>query len=233
MVKYISQKLRAVAFYVDKIACAIYTEPSDKLLTPKEKAHRDWLADRGDRVLRLDYPLNTESVVFDVGGYEGQWASDIFAMHQCVVHVFEPVSKFGDRIIWRFKKNEKIVFHSLALGGEDKDSKININENASSVYGSNGDIELIKVRKLSTMLDSLNLTRIDLLKINIEGLEYDLLDNILNEGLVEKIDNILVQFHDFVPDAEERMTRIQERLSLTHVPAYQYPYIWESWTIKK
>ena len=37
-----------------------------------------WLADNGDKTYRLDYNLNENSVVFDLGGYEGQWASDIF-----------------------------------------------------------------------------------------------------------------------------------------------------------
>ena len=31
--------------------------------------------------LRLDYNLNENSVVFDLGGYEVQWASDIFSKY--------------------------------------------------------------------------------------------------------------------------------------------------------
>lgn len=33
---------------------------------------RKWHADNGDSKLRLEYPLDSESTVFDLGGDEGQ-----------------------------------------------------------------------------------------------------------------------------------------------------------------
>ena len=39
---------------------------------------RPWVAAKGDQSLRLDYDLGRDSVVFDLGGYEGNWANDIF-----------------------------------------------------------------------------------------------------------------------------------------------------------
>ena len=32
-----------------------------------------WFADDGDNTLRLNYPLDENSVVFDVGAYKGAW----------------------------------------------------------------------------------------------------------------------------------------------------------------
>jgi hypothetical protein len=46
---------------------------------------------------------------------------------------------------------------------------------------------------------------------------------------VRQIENIQVQFHDFVPDAEGRMQRIQEKLAQTHELTYQYLFVWENW----
>lgn len=48
--------------------------------TPDEARARPWFRDQGDSTLRLDYDLNADSLVVDVGGYLGQWSSDIFAM---------------------------------------------------------------------------------------------------------------------------------------------------------
>ena len=45
---------------------------------PGEDRTAGWVRDRGDQTLRLDYDLAAASIVFDLGGYEGQWASDIF-----------------------------------------------------------------------------------------------------------------------------------------------------------
>ena len=37
-----------------------------------------WFSDKGDETLRLDYPkLNEESIVFDLGGFKGDFAQAI------------------------------------------------------------------------------------------------------------------------------------------------------------
>ena len=72
-------------------------------------------------------------------------------------------------------------------------------------------------------------TSIDLMKINIEGAEYDLLEHLIENKFVENIKDIQVQFHDFVPNAEARMKNIQAGLSKTHYLTYQYPFVWENW----
>ena len=45
-----------------------------------------WFDIKGDKTLRLQYPLNEESIVFDLGGYHGQWASDIFNKYMCNIN---------------------------------------------------------------------------------------------------------------------------------------------------
>jgi hypothetical protein len=60
-----------------------------------------------------------------------------------------------------------------------------------------------------------------------------LLEFIIENNLVDKIENIQVQFHDFVGNAEARMKNIQEKLSLTHTITYQYKFVWENWKLKR
>src|SRR5689334_20464611 len=68
-----------------------------RITTPTPEL-REWRRIDGDHTLRLDYDLGPESTVLDVGGYEGQFASDIVAMYGCRVEVFEPVPAFAQRI---------------------------------------------------------------------------------------------------------------------------------------
>ena len=70
---------------------------------------------------------------------------------------------------------------------------------------------------------------VDLMKINIEGGEYDGLDKLVGTGLIKGIKSIQVQFHDFVPDAEKRVKDIHDKLQVTHIPTYQYEFVWENW----
>ena len=74
-----------------------------------------------------------------------------------------------------------------------------------------------------------NIKHIGLMKINIEGAEYDLLVHLIETSYIGRINNIQIQFHDFVKDAEKRMIEIEEKLAKTHKLTYQYPFVWENW----
>src|SRR5574341_892386 len=138
---------------------------------PEERRVLKWLAVHGDKTLRLDYDLDETSVVFDVGGYEGQWASDIVAKYACAVWVFEPVSEFADAITRRFQKNARVRVFGHGLAGRTQNAQIAIASDSSSVYreGAKRDISLVDIVDFMT---SHHVDRIDLLKLNVEGGEY-------------------------------------------------------------
>jgi FkbM family methyltransferase len=194
---------------------------------------RQWFADDGEYTLRFDYELDEDSIVFDLGGYQGQWASDLYARYRCRIYLFEPVSSFAERIRLRFKRNEHIQVYQVALGGTTRREIIHVTADASSMFGRSGRGEPIEIIDVSEWFSKNPVTRIHLMKINIEGGEYELLDRLIETGLVEIIDNIQVQFHGFVKGDQERMERIQNALQKTHEPTYQYKFVWENWRRKK
>ncbi len=201
-------------------------------LSPQEARTRPWFRDRGDATLRLDYDLDESSLVFDVGGFEGQWASDIFGRFACRVRIFEPVPEFADRIAARFRKNPRITLHRVALAGTSGRATLRVAGDESSVHRAGGDRREIELVRAADFFAREGIGRVDLMKINIEGGEYDLLDHLLDSGLVRRIGNLQVQFHDFVPDAESRMAAIQGRLRASHDLTWQYPFVWENWVLK-
>ncbi|HKN46969.1 MAG TPA: FkbM family methyltransferase [Candidatus Polarisedimenticolia bacterium] len=207
-----------------RLARAAYRSPAERRVEP-------WIRDRGDRTLRLDYDLDESSLVFDLGGYEGQWASDIFGRYACAIRIFEPVPEFADRIAERFRKNRKITVHRFGLGAVSGPAVLALAGDASSLYGSAGERRTIRLVKASDFFRDNGMSAVDLIKINIEGGEYDLLEHLIDAGLAGSLRDIQVQFHDFVPDAARRMARLEERLRLTHVPTYRYPFVWENWRL--
>ena len=48
-------------------------------------------------------------------------------------------------------------------------------------------------------------------------------------GLITRVIDLQVQFHDFVPDAQRRMHAIQQQLGRTHSLTYQSEFVWENW----
>lgn len=193
-----------------------------------------WFKDKGDKQLKFDYnSLDENSVVFDLGGYEGQWSSDIFSKYCPYIHIFEPVEHFSKNIEARFSKNSKIFVHNFGLANKDCEAYISIDKfNSSIVREINTKTEKIKLKEASSFIDKMSIRQIDLIKINIEGSEYDLLEYLIETKMIQSIKNILVQFHPFVPDADVRMKNIQRKLLETHNLKWQYKFVWESWEYK-
>lgn len=196
---------------------------------PEERRTEAWVRDRGDRTLRLDYDLGPHSLVFDLGGYEGQWASDIFGRYACPIHVFEPVPEFAQRIEERFRTNPKIAVHRFGLAARTGRAELSLAGDATSLYGTGALRRSIELVEAAQFFRERRIEHVDLVKINVEGGEYDLLEHLLDSGLVDRLSNIQVQFHDFVPDAASRMRALQARLARSHTLTWQYPFVWENW----
>lgn len=194
---------------------------------------RLWTSVRGDDTLRLDYNLNRRSTVFDLGGHTGQWTKEMYSRYSCNIRVFEPVDAFADRIEERFRGKNKIILHRFGLAGETGEAEIILSDTASSIYKKNGQKARISLVKASGFIDENNIQSIDLMKINIEGAEYDLLEHLIDSNVVRRIKNLQIQFHDFGPDAENRRKRIQSTLNETHYLTYQYDWVWENWRRKR
>ncbi len=203
------------------------------LASPAERRLRRWRRDRGDETLRLDYPLDAESTVVDLGGYEGAWSASIFSRYGCTIHVFEPVPAFAEEIETRFSGNSRVTVHEFGLSDRTREETLSLDGDGSSLHRSGGPTQRVQLRRAADFLSDQGLDRIHLMKINIEGGEYDLLEHLLDTDWIRRIDDLQVQFHDFLPDAIERMHRIQERLQLTHRPTWRYPLVWENWRLRE
>ena len=188
-----------------------------------------WNADGGDSQFRFDYELTPESVVLDVGGYEGQWATDLYARQRCRIHIFEPVPAFADAIRERFSGNEDVSVHTYAIGSGSRKENLSLAGASSSAHKNKQSRVEVEFRDVCEWFEAADIDEAALMKVNIEGGEYELLDRMLECGLAERVQSFQIQFHYFVDGAEARMQAIQEQLARTHTPTWQYRFIWENW----
>jgi FkbM family methyltransferase len=189
-----------------------------------------WYRLDGEHTHRLRYDLDEHSVVIDVGGYQGQWASDIFAMYRPSIHVFEPVREFAEGLRQRFRHNSRVRVHAVGLAGANGPGTMYLDDNGSSLYLDAGrGTETVSLVKASEWLCGQSIRAIDLMKIHTEGAEYDLLEHLIEAGWMPRIRDVQVQFHDYAPRAHERLATIRERLGQTHDLTYQFPWVWENW----
>jgi len=233
------RKISAVSFHSFKYFDQLSKKAAPVALTKSEANKQRWYAIDGDKTLRVQYELGPEAVVYDVGGYEGNWAAEISARYGCRIFVFEPVSKFVAALHQRFERNPSIHIFPYGLAGADATLQISHLGEGSSVFREENNFsqkatekETIALRAIDKVMVELGTQRIDLMKINIEGGEYELLECLINCKLIRQVSHLQIQFHDFVPDADARMARIKEQLAHTHKQTYEYLYVWENWSLK-
>ena len=198
--------------------------------TEHDKELRRWYSDDVDDERRYDYDLGSDSLVIDLGGYKGQWASDIYARYNCRILVFEPVKSFADKIAKRFAHNPRVKVFRVALGANRRQGIIGLNNDGSSVYRDAPTKDVIQFEDVTEFFAQHNIDSADLMKVNIEGGEYELLPRMIETGLIKTIRHLQIQFHDIEFGSETRMKEICAELSKTHKPTYQYKFVWESWT---
>ena len=192
-----------------------------------------WFKDKGDKTLRLNYPtLNKDSIVFDLGGYFGDYAYEINKKYGCKVYLFEPHPKFYEKCVKRFSDNKKIT--SFNFGISDNEGTFNLSDSFDGSSFLNPthtpkDGIKCKVKEFFSVLSDLDIKNIDLIKINIEGGEYPLLKHIADKNELAIIDEYQIQFHNFVEGAESKRNNLITSLSKTHKRTWCYKFVWENW----
>lgn len=184
-----------------------------------------WFADDGDNTHRVNYDLNYKSFVLDIGAYKGDWAANINKRFHPFIHCFEPVEEYYNLIQDRFAGFMNILCHKVAVTGDSKQNFIKLNGDQSGFY-SDGGFEPVTSVNITTFLKDIG--EVDLMKINVEGAEYEIIQAIIIGNLQKKIKNFQVQFH-LIEGYQEFYNHIYSILSQTHRLTYRYPFVWENW----
>ncbi len=191
-----------------------------------------WNQDGGDSNIRFSYPLTSSSVVIDLGGYDGQWASDLFSRYQSAIYVFEAIPEFADKISRRFVSNSKMEIFPCAIGRNSRTGQMSLDDVGSSLFRGKNKGVTVRVEDAAELFNMCKISHCNLLKINIEGGEYEVLPRLLEAGLISKIDNLQIQFHDLRQESLAQMNAIQSELKKTHELSWQYKWVWENWKRK-
>jgi FkbM family methyltransferase len=191
--------------------------------------HQRWVEDNGDKTHRINYNLSVESVVVDAGGYHGNWSQEILDKYGSRIFILEPLQNYYSGIKEKFKNEKRVSIFNYGLSSKSGEASISLDEDSSSLYKLGKSYTKIQVKTIDQFIREAEITQIDLFKINIEGAEYELLEDIMEKKIHNFIENIQIQFHVYIPDCQNRRNKIREGLSKTHECTYNYEFIWENW----
>ncbi len=177
----------------------------------------------------LDF-LDEKSVVLDVGGNIGI-TSLVAATHGCSVYSFEP----GPRAFLYLKKNAehneglRIFPQNIALGAENNEIGFFDHPPSAAVSHLSNDHTLgndpntlVKMIKLDDFVSTHDFSRIDLVKIDVEGFEIDVLKGAA-ETLKKFKPSVFVEFNSFCMIA---FRNINPREMLSNIRSL-FPFVYE------
>ncbi len=210
-------------------------EEFDYLFTmgPKDKALVRFRRAGGEK-LRFQYDIKDSDVVFDLGGYKGEWSEQLHNQNSRI-YIFEPVKEFSDICSEKFKDKENVKCFCFGLDATSHTAEISLEADASSQYHNQGRTETAQFVDIEEFMKEHDIKKVKLMKMNIEGGEYDILEKLIKDGEISRFENLQIQFHD-IPEinSKERMEKIWAELEKTHKLTWAYrPYIHENWELKE
>jgi len=154
--------------------------------------------------------LTETSVVYSMGvGEEVSFELELIRRFALQVHAFDPTPR---SIQWVKKQAipEKLVFHSFGLGKVDGCCQFSPPVDPTHVSYTmlprkTGPMIEAPVYRLATIMKILGHSKISLLKMDIEGAEYDVISDVLSSGI--RPEQMLVEFHHRWPEIGIEETR--------------------------
>lgn len=156
---------------------------------------------------------NRELLVYSFGvGEDITFDLMVNSRFNCEVHLFDPTPRVVN-FIREQSLPTNFCFHNFGIGAEDSVVNFYLPKNESNVSGSiihhvnvDDDNYLpVTLRSFKSICNEKNHKYIDILKMDIEGAEYEVLDSILNSGVI--IDQILIEFHSRFFESGKEKTR--------------------------
>ena len=138
------------------------------------------------------------------------------------------MKRFFDEAKAALRAHSNVTILNAGLGGSMRVENFHVQNDSTGIYAGAPDVEKVMILSVREILPR---ERIDLLKLNVEGMEYEILESLLDSGSAARFANIQVQFHTVAPDWKARYDAIAEGLSKTHEITWRAPWVWENWKL--
>lgn len=186
--------------------------------------------DGWNEVLHKDLSLCNQDVVCVFGGYLGDSIHEYRSRYDAKVIGLEPVSAFRKVLEDRFNEDTCVSILDVGVSDRTESLVIDYSDDETSFYRKGPNSETIHCMDIVNLLDSFEqLPKV--LEINIEGVEFRVLDRLLTSVHANSVQTLLIQFHSFVEDSDLLRVQIRKRLGQNYKEIFCYPFVWERWDL--
>lgn len=191
-------------------------------------------SDYGGWWIATDNLDNEPLIVFSLGlGEDISFDVAMMEKYKCKVYGFDPTPK-SVKYIESLNLDDRFSLYKYAVSAENGTLTFNLPENEEYVSGSlesissNKTIEVV-CKNIKTIYDELQIPKVDILKMDIEGSEYKVIENMIKSKIFPK--QILIEYHHFFDSLTNNDTRnsikllLDNNYELFHIEAYNYCFI--------
>ncbi len=152
----------------------------------------------------VDSLLDENSIIYSAGiGEDISFDKALIEEKDVIIYAFDPTPK-SIRWVTKQKLPNNFILHEYGMADFDGFVQFNPPENPKHVSytildrpSTEGKAIKVPMKRLSTIMRELDHDSIDLLKMDIEGAEYSVIDDMKTSGIYPK--QILVEFHHRFP----------------------------------
>jgi len=182
----------------------------------------NWFKDKGDETVALDWEINQESMVWEIGGFEGRWAKQMEEKYNPHITIFEPQLWAVERMQAKFQGNPKVAIRPFGLWVID--ARMSLHKYETDGCSILGDGE---TAARADFLDAYSVKQdrqdVDVCLMNIEGAEYALLPYMIGMDMMQNFRYFWCQFHPgLVQDGDRRSNTLFKMLAHTHHKLWDY-----------
>lgn len=156
--------------------------------------------------------INSRSVVYSFGiGEDVSFDIELIEKFNLIIHGFDPTPK---SIEWVKKQNltTHFILHEYGIAAFDGNVLFNPPENPNHIShtllerpSTKAKTISVQVKRLQTIMNELGHDRIDILKMDVEGAEYDVITDICQSEILPQ--QVLIEFHHRFPNVDLAKTR--------------------------
>lgn len=161
--------------------------------------------------------LKNLNICFDIGSNVGLFTKYLKLNNCNKILCFEPNKMAFNSLQKNLKDERDLKLFNLAVSHNNESLRLYIDDNNSLISSAHDvrnnyyDVETITLKDI---FEKTNIQKVDFVKIDIEGMEFDLIEN-LEDSIFQKIDKFLIEYHDFYfTDGSQKLEKLKNKLSL-------------------
>ena len=111
-----------------------------------QESNVKWFADNGNYTHAINYDINENSMVIDIGGYMGLWVDLIIDKYNPYITIVEPIKEFYNELIKKFINNPKVKVLNYGISNVNKIDYLYLNGYGTSKYITNNNSRSKRIR---------------------------------------------------------------------------------------